>query len=172
MKLRVKPPISRIQAKMRKAHERMGNLTPVNKRVAIYLDRWVQQNFRSEGGKVGKWKPFKAGGRWISKNTHSPGGFPQSNPRRGKRAGIRYLDTSAMLLQDTGRLRASFSPFWSRIDAGIGSDIPYSKKHEYGDKAKNLPARRMLPKEREVAADIGRIYDDHVHDVTREANSK
>lgn len=174
MKFVVKPPPKILQAKMRRAQRKMGDLTPVNKRVAVFLDRWVQRNFRSQGASVGGWKPFKAGGRWVSKRTHAAGDFPQSGPRRGsgRRTGTRYLDTSAKLLQDTGRLRASFSPFWSRNNAGIGSDLPYSKKHEEGDPAKNLPARRMLPEEREVASDISRIYDDHVANVIREANRR
>ena len=77
-------------------------------KVAVFLDRWVQTNFRKEGGLVGRWKKLKLGGRRLT-----GGGF----------------DPTAKILQDTGRLRISFIPFSNRRTAGIGSDIPYAKKH-------------------------------------------
>jgi phage gpG-like protein len=101
----------------------------VNYKVSVWLDRWVQRNFRSEGGKVGGW--LELAEATIARRTKG----------RGK--------GSAKILQDTGRLRASFSPFHTRRSAGIGSDIKYAKIHEIiGVKRKDKPKpviRRMLP---------------------------
>jgi len=130
------------------------------KAVSLMLDQWVQGNFQSEGKKVGGWRPFKAGGRWI----------PVGNVAKGKRAGLgatkrgMVLDTSAKLLQDTGRLRSSFLPFATMWNAGIGSDLDYAKKHEDGDPSRKLPARRMLPKRSEVI--------DEAHDILQRMTMK
>ena len=108
------------------------------KKISIFLDNWVQKNFKTQGQMVGGWEPFKIGGRWI----------------KGK-----GLDTGAKLLQDTGRLRASFLPFASKNDAGIGSDLPYSKIHQEG---KGVPKRRVLPQKGEVFDDAKKILENHV----------
>lgn len=116
--------------------------TPLS-RAATFLDRWVQVNFRTEGGNVGGWLPFARGGRLL------PNGS---------------IDGSAKLLQDTGRLRASFLPFASKKDAGIVSDLPYAPIHHEGQ---GVPERRMLPKAREVVKDITKILEEFVEKVVR-----
>lgn len=134
----------RIQAELRQRIEKLKNLREPNQKVAIILDRWVQRNFKTEGGHVGGWTPFKRGGRPL------PGGG---------------IDTTAKLLQDTGALRLSFRMFWDSKQAGIGSRLKYSKPHEEG--TSRLPQRRMLPAERDVIRPILRVYNRHVADLTR-----
>ena len=116
----------------------LKNLGPAHQQMSIWLDRWVQRNFKTEGGKVKGWKPFKYGGRLM------PDGS---------------IDRDAKLLQDTGRLRASFKPMWGKDYAGIGADAPYSIYHELG--TRHLPIRRMLPNatDKEVNHAIRRIYN-------------
>ncbi len=127
------------QKKLRELIRKVKNPTPANREVSIWLMRWLNQNFKSEGGKVHGWLPFKHGGRVTSSG----------------------IDKHAKLLQDTGRLRASFSPFYGRAVAGIGSDLSYSITHELGLPHKNIPARRMLPLASDKAVERGiiRIYD-------------
>jgi len=119
-----------------------------NRQISVWLLRWVNENFKSQGGKVGGWKPFKLGGRRL------PGG---------------QIDRSAKLLQDTGRLRASFSPFHSRRFAGVRSRLPYSITHDLGLPHRNLPARRMIPigSDQDVRRAVIRIYSAHIRKVTR-----
>lgn len=105
---------------------------------AVFLDRWVQENFKTEGSKVGGWKPFKRGGRFA------------------KRKG---LDTAAKLLQDSGLLRASFKPWATNRNAGIGSKLPYSEPHNEG--TNGLPQRRMIPLRSEIAKDIRKIFSNY-----------
>ncbi len=114
-----------------------------NRQIAVWLLRWVNENFKSEGGKVGGWKPFKLGGRRL------PGG---------------KIDRSAKLLQDTGRLRQSFNKFSSRRFAGVGTNLNYAISHEFGLPHKNLPARRMLMTADDpgIGSTVIRIYNRHI----------
>ncbi len=136
------------QRKLRELIRKVKNTRPANRQVSIWLLKWVNDNFKSQGGKVGGWKPFKLGGRRI------PGGG---------------IDASAKLLQDTGRLRLSFHPHHSRNSAGVGSGLRYSITHELGLPHKNLPARRMLPvaSDRSVTQGIIRIYDTYIRRILR-----
>lgn len=110
------------------------------KKVTTYLDSWVQKNFKQSGALVGGWIPFKYGGRITKKG----------------------INTSAKLLMDTGRLRASFLPFVTKSTAGIGSDLPYSKAHNEGEGA---PKRRILPVDAEVKKQITDILEGRVNEV-------
>lgn len=122
---------------------RVKNLNTAYSRASVYLDRWVQENFKTEGGKVGGWKAF------------SP------NTRRAQ------LDPSAKLLQDTGHMRASFLPFATRHNAGIGSDLPYSEYHHKGAPANNLPKRRLLPEDDDVRDDVRDIFEGYLEEALR-----
>ncbi len=136
-----KPPLSVVRSNYSKRIKDLKNLKNVYTKISIFLDRWVQLNFRSEGGKVGKWKKLSGGGRYVGKGNN------------------RRFDPSAKVLQDTGRLRASFLPFANNKDAGIGSDLPYSMTHEKGD---GVPKRRMLPTKKDVMPDVVKIVEKHI----------
>jgi len=139
VKMTLSPSLAKMNKKLVKAMKRVTKFTIMNKKISIILDRFVQRNFRSQGGLVGNWRKLKLGGRWVgTKKT-------------------RRFDTTAKILQDTGRLRNSFLPFSNRKLAGIGSDLPYSKSHEFGVGA--LPIRRMLPRRREVIGDVIKIAE-------------
>ena len=135
-----------MRRKLRELQRDLDNLDTVMKQASVFLDRWVQKNFRTEGGQVGGWDDLKAGGRWVGTGDN------------------RRFDTSAKILQDTGRLRASFKPFYSKDNAGIGSELPYSEIHEYGLPTKNIPKRRMLPEAGDVSADIEKIIYTYIRD--------
>jgi len=148
IKIKETPTLKQLRVRLAIREKEYRNNPAPWKAVSLMLDKWVQDNFKTEGGKVGGWVAFKVGGRWIKQG--------QISRREGAQEGIgrktktRALDTSAKLLQDTGRLRASFFPFASRFNAGIMSNLPYAKAHNEGIPKKGLPARRMLPKRREV----------------------
>lgn len=122
----------------------IANPQVANKRLSVWLLKWVNDNFKSQGGKVGGWRPFVAGGRRL------PGGG---------------IDTSAKLLQDTGELRASFKEFSSKDYAGVGAWVPYSVYHELGVPSRNLARRRMLPlsSDKDVVDGIIRIYNAYLY---------
>ena len=134
--------------KLMQVIRKIKNPTQANRNVSLWLLRWVNENFKSQGGKVGVWKPFKIGGRRL-------------------RGGA--IDRSAKLLRDTDRLILSIQPFHSRRFAGVGSDLDYSITHELGWPERNIPARRMLPidTDRDVERGIIKIYDAYIRRVLR-----
>lgn len=78
-----------------------------------------------------------------------------------------FIDASAVLLVDTGKMRASFIPFSDGEQAGIGSALDRALYHDQG--TATLPARRLLPEEgdRKVEDAILRIYDAHIRRATQ-----
>jgi len=100
-----KEQLERLKKGTEEARKAVQNAQPAYKRAAVFLDRWVQDNFRTEGEKVGGWEPFQKGGRLTT------------------RGGETVLDTSAKLLQKTGALRISYRPFATKKNAGIGSEL-------------------------------------------------
>ena len=134
--------MDQMKAKTEQVRKDLNNATGFYARVAVLLDQWVQRNFKSQGGNVGNWVPFKAGGRLVK------GGG---------------LDMSAQLLQDTGRLRASFLPFHTQNNAGIGSDLDYAELHNDG--LGNLPERRMLPQRIDVMDKVNKLGKKHLVEV-------
>lgn len=141
LEFKVRPPLRNLKRRFDAINRKMKNKKQAHWKASIILEQWVLRNFATEGGNVGNWPPFAAGGRYIN--------------------GI--LDTTAKLLQDTGTLKRSFVPFHSNRNAGIGSYIVYSKPHNEG--FGRLPARRMLPdksKDKELMNKLLLVYEHHV----------
>lgn len=136
-----KQAVERAKARLEKARKKIGDFGGPYARAAVFLDQWVQHNFKSEGGKVGGWAPFSPVTLRIIEGS-DPGRMP------------------AKLLQKTGQLRASFLPFATKRNAGIRSELPYARKHHEGEG--RLPERRLLPYRREVIKDVRAIMRDHV----------
>lgn len=130
--------------KLQKTAARIGKLEVPHKRIAAFLDQWVNRNFQQDGGLLsdGKWVPFVHGGRVTE----------------------RGIDNSAKLLRDTSALLHGFNTFYSKRTAGIGNTIPYAEDHEEGKGF--TPQRRMLPREDEVIDDIINIYEDYIQEVS------
>lgn len=142
------------QRALRRVARKMGDATPANKQVSTWLFRWVNNNFKTQGGKVGGWAPLHPS--TIRRRTVGPG------------------SGAAQILQDTGFLRASFKPFFGRNFAGIGAgphfkvaDIPIF--HEEGVPSRNIPRRRMLPRstDRDVTQAVIKIYDAYIRKAIR-----
>lgn len=134
------PSIDVLKKRAKLAQTKLKNMSGAHKKISVFLDQWTKENFKTEGGKLrdGKWKPFAAGGR----------------KKKGK-----PIDTTARLLQDTGRLRVSVLPFANKRTAGIGSKLSYSKVHDKG--TNRIPKRRILPKINEVRKDVREIFNEH-----------
>lgn len=98
-----------------------ADLTPAMRAIAGLLERQTEDNFAAEAGPLGKWPALK------------------DKKRQGGK-----------ILQDTGRLAASVTPFWSATEAGIGSNAIYAAIHQLGGKAgrghkATIPPRPYLP---------------------------
>ncbi|MFA6213546.1 MAG: hypothetical protein WC714_29180 [Candidatus Obscuribacterales bacterium] len=147
-----KPVLEAFKAKIKAAREGLKNDGVAMRQVAVFLDQWVQRNFKGKGGNVGGWAAFTYGGRLTTK--------AKANAKSID--GRHYIQSNAVLLQDTGALRLSFLPFIRKSVAGIGSDLPYSKTHEEGDEERNIPQRRMLPVNAEVEPQVFEILQNFV----------
>lgn len=148
------------QRRIREVSRKIKDTSRANREVSIWLLKWVNDNFKTQGGKVspGGWEPLKTGGRY-KKNS------------RGKQLGAgrrrQKYDPYAKVLQDTGRLRGSFHNFYTRTTAGVGSALFYAPFHDLG--TKYIPQRRILPsqEDRDVEQGALRIYEAHVQRAVR-----
>ena len=124
--VKVKPSLQEVRKRLQTMRREVMDIKSPLAKAAIYLDQWVQRNFKSEGGEVGGWVPFKKNKAGIPLvEVQDPGRKP------------------AKLLQKSGRLRLSFAPFSDGKVAGIGSDLPYAKTHHKGEG--HVPERQLLP---------------------------
>ena len=143
-----KPTVEIVKKNYEKKLARVQNMRTGFSKVATYLDSWGQKNFKDEGALTGStWEELASGGRWV----------------RGK-----GLDPTAKILQDSGRLKASFQPFASKLNAGIGSDLPYAKTHEEG---RGVPKRRMLPIRSEIISKAKAILKTTIARVLRKRST-
>lgn len=139
IKIQTRPTLKELRAMFKEARDRLNNRRDINARLSVLLSGWVSRNFAREGALIGGWAKFKIGGRMVTKG------------------GRRFLDREAKLLQDKGRLRASFIPFSDNDVAGIGSALPYSKSHNDGIPGR-LPKRQMLPTHKILRKEIREKY--------------
>lgn len=164
VKVSVKPNIDRIREKYKRAGKDLSNIVPAHKKVAIYLDQWVQRNFRDKGSNLGsdKWPDYARGGRAIPdlffNEDQPPPGSWEFVQVLGDGLMDYWVDKSAMLMQDTGRLKFSFLPFATQRNAGIGSELEYA---EYHNNRKDKWKRRLLPETNEVHDKLHEILERH-----------
>ena len=149
IKITQDPSGTEVNLALNKQYQRLTNFKLFHYEASILLDRWTQKNIKSEGSDLGSdsWLPFKKRadgrrGRWIAGNRGSKG----------------YLDTSASLLDHTGKLKGSYRDFHNAKEAGVGSWLDYAKIHEDG---KGVPVRRVLPTEPEIRTRIMMLLQDH-----------
>lgn len=149
-KVVIKPSIQEVRASLAAKRKVMSDMGTLNANIATYLDRWVQKNFKTEGGKVGGWEAFAPSTlKKIAKTNRTP----------------------AKMLQDSGRLRSTFLPFADDKQAGIGTNLksasgaPFPLYHQEG--RGHLPQRRMLPEHAEVKKDIDRVVQRFARQVVK-----
>jgi phage gpG-like protein len=103
-------------------HERGEDLSPIMAEVAEMLVAGIEDEFQTQGR--GNWAPLAAS---------------TLRSRRG---------SSAMILQDTGRLAGSIQPRSGPDFAEAGSDVAYGKFHITG--TRHMPARNFLDIDEQV----------------------
>jgi len=96
-----------VQRLLLRLHASLENLQPVHERIALQLWKWIQKNFQ-EGGTERPWAPLKEG---------------TILGRRRK---------SSVPLQDSGRLRQSFTYRATATEAVVGSADPRAEWHHKG----------------------------------------
>jgi phage gpG-like protein len=68
----------------------------------------------------------------------------------------------------TGALRANFTSFYSRDNAGVGNELSYSKFHHFG--TSRMPKRELLPNRSSVLQIGLKVYGNYVQREARKAN--
>lgn len=127
--------------KFKKYERDITDFTAANREVSVQLYSTVIRRFETGGSSSGRpWAPLK----------------PRTAAAKAK-AGY-----SPIPLTRTGVLRGSFFPgFYSAKEAGVRSRVPYAVYHQEGVSERNLPARPMLPDEKEVVKIATKVYEDH-----------
>lgn len=144
-----------VEQKLRALARSLSSTETPNRAASIELYQFVMKNFQTEGGmtEAGAWEP-------LADST------VEWKERRGY----------AMILQNTGALRDSFTPFHDSQRAGVGGAKIYAadgrspdiaEMHEFG--GDNVPARPMLPTYDQALAIGMRVYEFYVADAQRQA---
>ncbi len=89
----------------------------------------------------------------------TPGGWKALRP-----ATIKFKRKRGYLkkLVNTGQLKNSFVPFFNKDTAGVRSDLDYAADHQFGVPERNLPARPMLPNQKQSAEIAIKIYRKYI----------
>lgn len=138
---------------------RLEHPEPAMRAIATALLSQTEDNFAAEAGPLGKWPGLARAtieGR-VGRLAKSRKGGTLKSGRISK--GVANSAAGMKLLQDTGRLAASVTPFWSATEAGVGSNAIYAAIHQLGGKAGRglntiIPERPYLP-----AFPDGRLQD-------------
>jgi phage gpG-like protein len=117
----------------------------VNLSAIVVLSKWVQRNFQAEGGlhnnNYGPWKP-------LAQSTIK-------NRRKG----------SSTILQDTGRLRTSFSYKATAKGATLSNNVKYAKIHEEGKG--RVPQRKIFPTFKQAEEIVQPVYEKFIERITK-----
>ncbi len=127
--------------KFKRYRQQITDFTKAHRELSIQLYGLVIRRFETAGASSGKpWAPLK----------------PRTAASKARDG------YSPLPLTRTGVLRASFFPgFYDAKGAGVRSRVPYAVYHQEGVPERNLPARPMLPSEKEVIKVAQKVYEDH-----------
>lgn len=132
--------LERLERKLMRLRAGVSDPTQANRQVSIALQAFVIRNFQLEGRLVaGGWAPL------------APATIKEKR-RIGKEK----------KLVRTGDLKNSFTPFFDKTTAGVGSDLSYAASHQFGLPERNLPARSMIPSPKQTAEISIKIYEQFI----------
>lgn len=123
---------------------------PAMRAIATALLSQGEANFAAESGPLGKWPALAQA--TIEKRADRMAGGVKGGKRKDGRLSKKLTGRMAAMkiLQDTGRLAASVTPFWSDTEAGVGSNAIQAAIQQLGgaagrNHASLIPARPYLP---------------------------
>lgn len=117
-----------LQARFKSMARKIKNRRPLFKRIGIKLLNKINEGFEQEENDGKKWTP-------LAESTIA------QRRKEGK---------GAMILQDTGRLKGSYTSQVTGDTLRVGTNVEYAPIHEFG---KDVPKRPMLPS-REITLGI------------------
>lgn len=128
-------------------HKRLKERRATNAKCVVFLGKWIQDNFKSEGRKAiggGGWEPLSDLTIALRRN-------------KGRE--------STRILQDIGNLKNKWKQFYTDQDAYIESGVNYGWKHNLGDPRNKwmghlapIPQRKILPTKKQIWPGIKEIY--------------
>lgn len=118
-----------VEARFKAMARRIRNRRPLFKRIGIKLLNEINEGFEQEKNDGKSWTPLAL--KTI-----------EQRRKAGK---------GAMILQDTGRLKGSYTSQFNNNTLRVGTNVEYAPTHEFG--TNNIPKRQMLPS-REVTLGI------------------
>ena len=129
--------VSVLRKYMSKVNRKLSDRRKANMRAIVVIDRMIQKNFASEG------KTFAGGWQSLA---------PATVARRRK--------GSRTILQDKGDLKKRWKHTATNRIGKIESGVPYGKPHDEG--LGHLPKRQILPKVKDYAPEVLKVYDNFV----------
>jgi len=125
-----------------KRHDKLKNNKSAYAACVIEVDKWTQNNFKTEGGNVGGWQPLSP--RTLEARRHGKGNH------------------STKILQDTGSLKGHWKSFWDNNNGYFQSMTDYGQEHDQGSSKKNIPQRRIIPLPEEMKDKFKEIFSNFI----------
>lgn len=142
------------QRALQKLANKLRNRSAANRALSVQLYGWVIKNFEAEGALNQRWAPLQESTAKRKLTKKIPRGY---HP----------------ILQVTGNLRQSFAPFADNDTAGVGArasrGVDYAAVHEEGAPSRNIPARPMLPPEKDAVKMGLAVYQFYVDRAKQES---
>jgi phage gpG-like protein len=107
-----------VQREFKRLVSKSENPTPAMAGISMVMTGAIEDNFRAEG-RPSRWKPLKAS-------------TIAARAKAGK---------AGKILQRTGHLARSMTPFHSRTTAGVGTNVPYAAAMNNGSKPHEIKAK-------------------------------
>lgn len=117
---------------------KLQNRSTMFKAATVFVQGWIQKNFKSDGR-------MSMGGRGWKK-------LKASTIKARRKGGA-----GAKILRDMGTLRQSFKATYNNVSGVVFNNLPYANTHNYGDKSRNIPERRMMPLRKQVLKELKAI---------------
>lgn len=123
MNLKIKSNVEEVEAELEGIESRVRDLTPALRVGAAAIDKLVDDTFQQKRDPAGRpWSPYK----------------PSTVKKHKGRV--------RSLLQNTARLRRSWTARATKSAIVFGTNVPYARFHQEG--TKHMKARRMAPAEK------------------------
>ncbi len=139
-----------VRAMLARLSQRMGNLTPVMRKIGNTIKNDSLANFKGQHAPDGTpWKPLSIATR-IARANRLSGGKGIKTKKGAIRKSAQRIITSANALLDTGILRASVNVLETTASSvTVGSRIKYAAIHQFGGQAGRgkkvtIPARPFI----------------------------
>ena len=140
--------LNKLMRSMAAKHAKLKNKKPAIAKCVVQTEKFVQLNFRSQGGEVGGWKPLAESTIYAR--------------RHGKKT-----NNSTKILQDVGDLRDKWKHYWDNDKGYIQSQVDYGIYHDKGGKGGRPPKRRILPTRAEMWPKFKRIFQEFIRGIIK-----